>query len=91
MMDLINGTDVCQASEHNDLPSMVLEDIHYALKKLHEAGLVFDDMRPPNIMMVKSRGAYIPDKDKYAGDEWHGQLIDFIGLDLLSKRGTHQR
>ena len=55
---------------------MVLEDIHNALKKLHETGLVFGDMRPPNIMMVKSRGGYIPDVDEYAGDRWHGQLID---------------
>jgi hypothetical protein len=77
MMDLIDGTDAYRTSEHDDIPPTVLEDIHNALKKLHEAGLVFGDMRSPNIMLVKSRGAYIPDEDEYAEDEWHGQLIDF--------------
>jgi hypothetical protein len=77
MMDLIDGPDASQAFKHCDLPSTVLEDIHNALEKLHEAGLVFGDMRRPNIMLVKSRGAYDEDEDEYGEGEWHGQLIDF--------------
>ena len=70
MMDLIDGPDAHQVFKHGDLPPTVLEDIHNALKKLHEAGLVFGDMRRPNIMLVKSR-------DGYGEDKWHGQLVDF--------------
>ena len=87
MTDLVDGTDAHrhQASEHDDLPSTVLEDIHNVLKKLHEAGLVFGDMGRPNIMLVKFRGAYIPDEDEYAEDEWHGQLIEFNWSGLVGK------
>jgi hypothetical protein len=77
IMDLIDGPDAGRAFEPGDLPPTVLEDMHNALKKLHEAGLVFGDMRRPNIMLVKSRGAYDEDEDEYGEDEWHGQLIDF--------------
>jgi hypothetical protein len=77
IMDLIDGPDAGRAFEPGDLPPTVLEDMHNALKKLHEAGLVFGDMRRPNIMLVKSRGAYYEDEDEYGEDEWHGQLIDF--------------
>jgi RIO-like serine/threonine protein kinase len=77
IMDLINGPDEHQAFKHGDLPPTVLEDINNALKKLHEAGLVFGDMRRPNIMLVKSRSAYDEDEDAHGEDEWHGQLIDF--------------
>jgi hypothetical protein len=77
MMDLIDGPDAHQAFQHGDLPPTVLEDVRNALKKLHEAGLVFGDMRRPNIMLVKSRGTYDKDEDVYVEGEWHGQLIDF--------------
>ena len=70
IMDLIDGPDADRAFEPGDLPPTVIEDMHNALKKLHEAGLVFGDMRRPNIILVKSRGVH----DE---DEWHGQLIDF--------------
>ena len=77
IMDLIDGPDAHQEFKHGDLPPMVLEDIQNALKKLHEAGLVFGDMRRPNIMLVESRGAHGEDEDAYGEDGWHGQLIDF--------------
>lgn len=77
IMDLIDGPDADGAFQHGDLPPTVIEDIRNALKKLHEAGLVFGDMRRPNIMLVKSRGAYDEDEDVFREDEWHGQLIDF--------------
>ncbi len=85
MMDLIDGLDAHQVFQHGDLPSTVLEDIHNALKKLHEAGLVFGDMRRPNIMLVKSRDAYDEDEDVYVEGEWHGQLIEFNWSGPVSK------
>ncbi|KAI0270891.1 hypothetical protein BGY98DRAFT_1009087 [Russula aff. rugulosa BPL654] len=66
-----------KSSKHGDLPPTVLEDIQNALKKLHEAGLVFGDMRRPNIMLVRSRDAYDEDEDEFVEGEWHGQLVDF--------------
>jgi hypothetical protein len=77
IMDLIDGPDAHQAFKYDDLPPTVLEDIRNALKKLHEAGLVFGDMRRANIMLVKSRSAYNEDEDTFGEDEWHGQLVDF--------------
>jgi hypothetical protein len=77
IMDLTDGPDAHQAFKYDDLPPTVLGDIRNALKKLHEAGLVFGDMRRPNIMLVKSRGAYNEDEDTFGEDEWHGQLVDF--------------
>jgi hypothetical protein len=77
MMDLIDGPDAHQKFKHGDLPPTVLEDIQNALKELHEAGLVFGDMRRPNIMLVKSRDAYDEDEDEFVEGEWHSQLVDF--------------
>jgi tRNA A-37 threonylcarbamoyl transferase component Bud32 len=36
-----------------DLPRTVLDDVKRALGKLHDAQLVYGDMRRPNIMSVK--------------------------------------
>ena len=59
MMDLLlNGTDARQASEHNDLPSTVFEDIHNALKKLHEARLAFGYVASEHNDGEISRGVY---------------------------------
>jgi hypothetical protein len=77
IMDLVDGPDAHQEFKHGGLPPTVLEDIQNALKKLHEAGLVFGDMRRPNIMLVKSRDAYDEDEDVFVEGEWHGQLVDF--------------
>ena len=77
MMDLIDGLDALQVFKHGDLPPTALEDIRNALKKLHEAGLVFGDMRRPNIMLVQSRDAYDREEGVWVEGDWHGQLIDF--------------
>jgi hypothetical protein len=67
MMDLIDGPDAHQKFKYSNLPPTVLDDIQNALKKLHEAVLVFGDMRRPNIMLVNSRDAYDEDEDVCRG------------------------
>ena len=70
VMDLVQGRDAYHEFKHRDLPPTVLEDIQLALKTLHDAGLVFGDVRRPNIMVVKTR-------DQHGNDEWHARLVDF--------------
>jgi len=70
IMDQICSQDADQEFEDSDLPFTVNRDIQHALGVLHHAGLVFGDLRRPNIMVTKSQ-------DRYDDDEWHGQLVDF--------------
>ena len=48
----------------------MLEDTQLALRTLHDSGLVFGDVRRPNIMVVKTR-------NEHGHDEWHARLVDF--------------
>jgi hypothetical protein len=70
VMDLVQGRDAYHEFKHRDLPPTVLEDIQLALKTLHDAELVFGDVRRPNIMAVKTR-------NQHGSDEWHARLMDF--------------
>ena len=69
VMDLIDGRDAHHEFRHRDLPSTVLNDVKLALEKLHDAGLVFGDVRRPNIMVYKS--------GEKGEEEWRGLLVDF--------------
>jgi hypothetical protein len=70
VMDLVQGRDAYHEFKYRDLPPTVLEDIRLALKTLHDAGLVFGDVRRPNIMVVKTR-------NQHGNDEWRARLVDF--------------
>lgn len=70
IMDQVCGRDAAEEFKHSELPLTVLKDTKDALELLHREGLVFGDVRRPNIMVSRS-------PDKYGDDEWHGQLIDF--------------
>jgi hypothetical protein len=70
VMDLVQGRDAYHEFKHRELPPTVLEDIQLALKTLHDAGLVFGDVRRPNMMVAKTRS-------RHGNDEWHTQLVDF--------------
>jgi hypothetical protein len=70
VMDLVHGRDAYHEFKHRSLPPTVVEDIQLALKTLHDAGLVFGDVRRPNIMVLKSR-------NQDGNDEWHARLVDF--------------
>jgi len=79
VMDLVKGGDAYQEFRYKELPSTVLNDVRLALKKLHDADLVFGDVRRPNIMVYKSQG-------KGKGDEeWRGLLVDFDWAGPVSK------
>ena len=71
IMDQVSGRDTEREFRDNDLPQTVINNIRCALKVLHNGGLVFGDLRHPNIMVTKSPA------DRYGDNEWHGQLIDF--------------
>lgn len=70
VMDIVQGRDAHQEFKHRDLPPSVLEDIQLALKTMHGAGLVFGDVRRPNIMVAKTQ-------NQHGNDEWHARLVDF--------------
>jgi hypothetical protein len=70
VMDLVGGRDAYHEFKHRGIPSTVLEDIQLALKTLHGAGLVFGDVRRPNIMVATTR-------NEHGKDEWHAQMVDF--------------
>jgi RIO-like serine/threonine protein kinase len=69
VIDLVDGRDAYREFRRRDLPSTVLDDVKLALEKLHDAGLVFGDVRRPNIMVYKSR--------EKGEEEWRGLLVDF--------------
>jgi hypothetical protein len=69
VMDLVVGRDAYHKFLHCDLPLTVLNDVKLVLEKLHEAGLVYGDVRCPDIMVFKSQ-----EKDE---EIWRGLLIDF--------------
>lgn len=69
VMDLVDGQDAYYEFKDRELPPTVLNDVKVALEKLHEAGLVFGDVRRPNIMVYRRR-----EKDE---EEWRGMLVDF--------------
>jgi hypothetical protein len=88
VMDLIDGYP---ATKHKQsLPQTVKEDVHRAIEHLHNQGLVFGDLRRPNIMILKGRdeamrtaddqhpaggsSSSTPDKLATVG---HAMLIDF--------------
>jgi hypothetical protein len=68
VMDRVNSRDAYDEFRDRDLPSTVLNDVKLALERLHDAGLVYGDVRRPNIMVYKSQEK---------GEEWRGLLIDF--------------
>ena len=78
VMDFVDGWDAYSKFKYRDLPRTVLDDVQRALGKLHDAQLVYGDMRRPNIMLVKTPKSQ-DDHDTEGEDveEWRGLLIDF--------------
>ncbi len=68
VMDLVDCLDAYREFGSKALPSTVLDDVKLALETLHNANLVFGDIRHPNIMVHKSQEG---------GEEWRGLLVDF--------------
>jgi hypothetical protein len=77
VMEQVDGRDSYGEFRHRDLPQTVLDDISRALGKLHDAQLVYGDMRRPNIMVVKKPKSRDDDGEGEDEDEWRGLLIDF--------------
>ena len=66
VMGLVDGRDSYCVFRHRDL---LLDRVKLGLGKLHDADLVFGDVRRPNIMMFKAGGE--------GKGEWRAQLVDF--------------
>jgi hypothetical protein len=80
VMEQVDGRDSYIEFRHRDLPRTVLDDVKRALGNLHDAQLVYGDMRRPNVMVVKKTKSRKDDGDgegEYDDDEWRGLLIDF--------------
>jgi len=65
VMDLIRGLSVRHRFLSSELPPRVFEDVRRAIGILHDVGLVFGDLRRPNIMVIGS------------GEKLHAMLVDF--------------
>ena len=74
-MDLVDGRDAYHEFRHRSLPSTLLNDVKLPLEKLHDAGLVFGDVRRPNIMVYKS--------GEKGEEKWRGLLVDFDSVGKL--------
>jgi hypothetical protein len=71
IMKFIDGLDSHYRFAHEVIPPNILDDVSNAVKVLHNAGLVFGDLRRPNIIIYRT------------GDSERAMLIDFdwVGLD----------
>jgi len=77
VMDFVDGRDAYNEFKHRDLPRTILEDVKGALGKLHDAQLVYGDVRRPNIMLVKTPKSRNDDSEDEDVEEWRGLLVDF--------------
>lgn len=69
VMDSLTGPDLASAAQRT-VPTRARQDIKEALDLLHEKGLVFGDLRPPNIMLCE--------RDISDGETEQGaMLVDF--------------
>ena len=71
IMKFIDVPDAYYRFGDDELPDEILKDVESATQVLHDAGLVFGDMRQPNILIEKR------------SDREHALLIDFewVGLE----------
>jgi hypothetical protein len=73
VMDLVHGRHASSKEFRcRELPWTVLDDVKRALRNLHDAGLVYGDMRRPNIMVVKRPRSRDDDNEELCG-----LLVDF--------------
>jgi hypothetical protein len=77
VMDLVDGQEAHSQFRYHALPQTVLDDVKRALGILHDAKLVYGDMRRPNIMVVKKPESRGDDGEKEDSGEWRGLLVDF--------------
>ncbi|KAH9027874.1 hypothetical protein EDB85DRAFT_1972594 [Lactarius pseudohatsudake] len=70
IMKFIPGQDAYYRFKYIDLPSDILDDVRSALGILHDSGLVFGDLRRPNIV-IDTTGRR--DRALLIGFEWVGQ------------------
>jgi hypothetical protein len=79
VMDPVDGRDAYHQFRYRALPQTVLDDVKRALETLHEAQLVYGDMRRPNIMVVKKPKSRDNDSEgeEEGEGEWRGLLVDF--------------
>ncbi|KAF5386995.1 hypothetical protein D9615_001578 [Tricholomella constricta] len=70
IMKFIAGQDAYYRFKNVDLPSDILENVMSAVEVLHDAGLVFGDLRRPNIVIDKTGGRERPLLIDF---EWVGQ------------------
>jgi hypothetical protein len=78
VMDFVQGEPAGRAVRHGDLlPYAVYKDIHDAIELLHLNGLVFGDLRMPNIMVVPVESG--------SDVGYRGMLVDF---DWVGPHGT---
>ena len=54
VMKFIDGSNSHYRFKHQVLPPKILDDVRNAVNELHDASLVFGDLRRPNIMIYKT-------------------------------------
>lgn len=94
VMDFVDGVTACDAyGNAATLPDVIFNEVEKAIKVLHKNGLVFGDLRPPNVMISDGR-THLVDFDWYAKDgmgRYPVSLNDVdrdIGWHLDVKRGS---
>jgi serine/threonine protein kinase len=78
VMEYIRGETFTKSKMNNDTVETVKSEIKCALTVLHENGLVFGDLRPPNVMITKEKKVMLIDFD------WAGEVGQVRYPHLLS-------
>ena len=63
IMEYIKGTTLCEAKKLLQVPLSVKDQIKEALKHLHNNGLIFGDLQPPNIIITDNGDVKLVDFD----------------------------
>ncbi|KDQ50837.1 hypothetical protein JAAARDRAFT_211512 [Jaapia argillacea MUCL 33604] len=85
VMGFVEGRDAHYQFKNQKLPADIMDDVKSAIHRLHEIGLVFGDLRRPNIMIVPKdldaasagEDGTVGVEEKEASSGFRAMLVDF--------------
>ncbi|KAH9942724.1 hypothetical protein B0H21DRAFT_823948 [Amylocystis lapponica] len=77
IMDFVDGCNAHFEFPHEKVSGDVMDDVRRAVGALHDAGLVFGDLRRSNIMVVRNTDATSSSQEEKTAVRYRALLVDF--------------